>query len=418
MARFSDLPSWTAVRPWVIAGAVALLGGALLLLSPYRAAAQEAYTPAEAVSLPKNQKVTSFGTIFDDWTIELMFLADQTNKVIDVIDTSDTPTQHTVIKQLAANPAFAGGNNPGMTGPNGVVSVPTATGHELWVSDFDTVSRLGVVKVIDLASGATTHVIRTGGVGRAGMLCYDPNDNVLLVANDAEGTVQAGRIPFDTLISTVDYTVLHKIHMNGRQGPHATNGIGQCQYDQNSGNFFQTIPEVGGDGTDSRHGKLLEISPVSLRIAARFNIAKPVCDGPQGMALGLTGQALIGCADPSGQFPSSVIVNLADGSVLNTLPGYGGAGEIWFDPNHGEGFAAYFLALSPAGTIGKLGVVDAANGAQPSYPTAIGAHALAVDTIFDEVYVPIPSTGGTNICSSVAITPGIDANGCIMVFTD
>ena len=418
--RPNPLGSITA-RARLLAGAVAILGAALLLLSPYRAAAQEVFTPAEAVSLPKGEKVTDFGTIFDEWTIELMFLADQTNKVIDVIDTSDTPTQHTVIKQLAARPGFAGagGANPAIAGPNGVVTVPTETGRELWVSDYDAVNREGVVKVIDLNSGETTHVIPTGGVARAGALCYDPNDNVLLVANDSEGMVKSGRAPFDSLISTVNYEVLHKIRMNGRFGrPLATNGIGQCQWDQNSGNFFQNIPEVGGNGTDSRHGDLLEISPQSLHILARFKIPKSLCDGPEGIALGPAGQALLGCADPSGQFPSSVVVSLADGAVLNTLPGEDGAGEVWFDPNHGEGFAAYFLAISRAGTTGKLGVVDAASGEQPSYPTAIGAHSVAVDTIFDEVYVPIPSTGGTNICSSVAISPGVDANGCIMVFTN
>src|SRR5579863_9972133 len=279
----NPLGSITA-RARLVAGAVAVLGAALLLLSPYRAAAQEVFTPAEAVSLPNGEKVTGFGTIFDDWTIELMFLADQTNKVIDVIDTSNSSTQHTVIEQLAASPHFAGagGGNPGFAGPNGVATVPTQTGHELWVSDYDAANGGGVVKVIDLNSGLTTHVIPTGGVGRAGSLCYDPNDNVLLVANDSEGIVKSGRTPFDSLISTVNYEVLHKIRMNGRFGrPLATNGIGQCRWDQNSGNFFQNIPEVGGNGTDSRHGDLLEISPQSLRISARFKIPKRLCDGPE-----------------------------------------------------------------------------------------------------------------------------------------
>ena len=42
------------------------------------------------------------------------------------------------------------------------------------------------------------------------------------------------------------------------------------------------------------------------------------------------------------------------------------------------------------------------------------AHSVATDPIFDQIYVPIPSTAGGTVCSGAG---GSDAQGCIAVFT-
>ena len=83
--------------------------------------------------------------------------------------------------------------------------------------------------MIDLFSQKTTHVIFTGGVNRADELCFDPRDQLVLVANDAETP-----FPFVSIISTVNYSILQQIVMNGTvapggtvKSPAATNGIEQ-----------------------------------------------------------------------------------------------------------------------------------------------------------------------------------------------
>jgi hypothetical protein len=89
----------------------------------------------------------------------------------------------------------------------------------------------------------TTHVINTGGTKQADELCPDPRDNLVLMANDADSP------PFVTLISTVTYSVLKTIKMDGTNGtPKATNGIEQCQRNPSTGMFYLNIPEVKRSG--------------------------------------------------------------------------------------------------------------------------------------------------------------------------
>lgn len=399
----------------VIGCVVAVFGGALLGL-PNPAMAQ--FAVSGAISLPNSDKVTSFDISFDDPTFQLYFLADRTNKTIDVVDTSSSPNHDTVIAQLVADPPFAGiiDGNTSTAGPNGVVTVDS---KELWVGDYDTVNRTGVVKVINLNTGATTHVITTGGVARADELCYDPTDHLILIANDAEPITGTGGAPYDTFISTTNYEIVGTITMNGLTplAPLATNGIEQCQWSPKTGEFYQNIPEAYGPGNDTQPGQVIEISPQTLSIVGAFTIPIADCAGPQGMALGPGNQALLGCNDPNQSVPSTVIVNLKKSKVVKTVASASGAAvdgadEVWFNP----GDNTYFLGISSGATPGVLGVIDAkTKKSQPSPATGAGAHSVAADPIFNEIYVPIPSTGGTTTCSSKG---GVDANGCIAVFTD
>ena len=404
-----------ANTPGLFAGPAAVLGVAMLLLFPAPAGAQGGYTPAEAVNLPHGQKVTAFGSSYDDWVIQLYFLADRTNRSIDVVDTKDGPTQHTVIAQLPGEPPFAGISEPKgiYAGPNGVVTV---NHNELWVGDYDTVNMDGVVKVFDLSTGATTHMISTGGLARAGTLCADPNHDLVLVANDKEHLASGGGAPFDTIISTTDHSVVAKITLDGRNGaPLATHGIGQCQWDETTGNFLQALPAINRSGKKAP-GAVIEISTRSLSIVKTFTISIGDCSRPAGMALGPAGQALLGCKNPHKSVPSTVIISRSTGEVLKKVAGEDGAGEVWYDSNSSSG--EYFLAIDWGANPHRLGALDPRDTAEPSYPTGKGTRDVAVDNIFNEAYVPIPSTADTDLCASVAISPGNPANGCIMVFTN
>ena len=350
-------------------------------------------------------------------------LADRTNKSVDVIDT----TTNSVLVQLTSSTSpFAGATKSNdNAGPDGVITV----GHrEVWAGDGPS-----QVKVIDLFSQATTHVISTGGVNRADELCVDPRDKLVMVANDAESP-----FPFVSVISTASYGILQKITMNGSGGtPAATNGIEQCQWDHRTGKFYLNIPEVNGPGNDTKDGAVMVFSPQSdgtLQIDNVLDVPLANCAGPQGMAIGPDHQILLGCNDPNKTVASTIIIDdrVKKGDtavkIIATVANQDGADEVTFN----EGDNSYFLGRSGGRTgltvAQQLGIIDAGDGekigsdqsvdtGQPNLPPGSPhgtAHSVAADPVFNQVYVPIPSTSGGNVCSGAG---GSDTQGCIAVFT-
>jgi hypothetical protein len=388
--------------PAVVATAALLLVGNAAAQTP----SDEVFTATSVITLPSGQKITAFDISFVDPGLGVYLLADRTNKSVDVIDTTD----NTVTVQLTSNKCptaatpcpFAGatGNND-TSGPDGVLII----GKEVWAGDGDS-----TIKVINLISGVTTDVIKTGGKKRADELCFDPDDQLVMMANDAETP-----FPFVTLISTVSHAVLKTIVMDGTGGtPAATNGIEQCQWSPRTGKFYLNIPEVNGPGDDTKPGAVLQISPQGV-IEKTFSIPLDKCAGPQGMALGPENQILLGCNNPNHTVPSTVIINALSGTVIHVLPNEDGSDEVWF--NEGDGH--YFLAESRALPNQRLGVVDAQTGKEDPSATigaggAGGNHSVAADPVKNQVYVPIGSTSGSAICGSLG---GSNSQGCIAVFT-
>ena len=368
--------------------------------------AQEVFTATSLVTGLGSQTITRFDISFVDPTLNLYLLADRTNRAVNVVDTTNNQLLIQLKSDLcptAATPCpFAGftGNND-TSGPDGVLTV----GHEVWAGDGNS-----TIKVIDLLSHVTTHVINTGGTKRADELCLDPRDNLVLMANDADSP------PFVTLISTVNYSVLKTIKMDGTNGtPKATNGIEQCQWRPSTGMFYINIPEVNGPGDDTQPGAVLEISPETMTIVDTFTIPLGVCAGPQGMALGPENQILLGCNNPNHTVPSTVVINQRSGTVIHVLANEDGADEVWL--NEGDGH--YFLAESAARPNQRLGVVDAQTGnEEPSANIGVagagGNHSVAADPVRNQVYVPIASNSGSTICGSLG---GSNSQGCIAVFT-
>jgi len=386
-----------------------------LLLMGAAASADEVFSARTAITLPGTAKVTSFDISYVDPVTGLYLLADRTNKAVDVIDT----TTNTVLVQLTATPPFAGATpSNNNAGPDGVLVV---NHREVWAGDGPS-----QVDVIDLFSQKTTHVISTGGVNRADELCFDPRDQLVMIANDAETP-----FPFVSIISTENYSILQKITMNGAvapggtvASPAATNGIEQCQWDHRTGKFYVNIPEVNGPGNDTQPGAVVTISPETLQIEAVYSIPISKCAGPQGMAIGPDHQILLGCNDPNKTVPSTVVIDDRNGNVIATVANEDGSDEVWFN----EGDSQYFLARSGGADPQQLGVVDTdgRKGIADDQSVAIGlpnnpptsphgtAHSVAADPIFNQVYVPIPSTAGLSVCSGAG---GSDAQGCIAVFT-
>jgi hypothetical protein len=387
-------------------------------------AQDETFVKAGQIDVPGG--LNSFDIGFVDPQIGRYFLADRTNKAIDQVVTS-TNTIH----QLAAGEFF--GLQPGTntSGPNGVI---TANNHkEVWAADgvqcsnplpatgtgtCGNVLQTSRIQVIDLKTGEVTHTIDNGGQRRADELCEDPQHHVVLVANDDDLDL------FLTFISTNTYKIVGTIKLDGTdsnaQKIKATGGIEQCQWSPRTGKFYLAIPEVNGGSNplnlpNQKPGAVLEINPQTLKVEKVFPIdfaflsqtgttpATADCLGPQGMAIGPNREILLGCSN-SGK--GSVIIDERNGDLVRSLNGLNGSDEVWYNPGNNH----YFLAESNHTGGAILGVVDQRPdtiGEDASPATAAGSHSVAVDPVFNQVYVP-GNKAATSICPS--------GNGCIAIF--
>jgi len=370
-----------------------------LITVPGLAAADELFKVKTTIAIPGNP-LKSFDISWVDPSLHAYFLADRSNSSVDIIDTATKTVTH----QIGGFVGFTGNNDT--SGPDGLLTLENKGKNEIWVGDGDS-----TIKVIDYPSGTVTHTIATGGTKRADELCYDPAEHLIMMANDADSP------PFITLIPTQGpnaYTVVKTIKFDGLpgDGPKATNGIEQCQWDQRVGLFYLNLPEVNGPGNDTADGSVAVIDPRGMAVVGAFDIPVADCAGPQGMAIGPGSQILLGCNAPS--IPSGIrnaaIIDENTGSIKRVLADEGGADEVWFNPGDGH----YFLADGSHRPDEQLAIVDS-RGAEQDQTVVIAAtagagsaHSVAADPFENEAFVPIPSNAGSTICPT--------ANGCVAVF--
>jgi len=384
--------------------------------------ADEVFKPTAVVTGFGAQTIKSFDISFVDPRQAVYLLADRTNSAVDVVNTRTNK----LVKQFT--PGFVGftGNND-TSGPNGVL---IAEDNDVWVGDGN--SKLWV---IDLGSGNVDAVLSTNNVAdvnRADELCFDPDDHIVMIANDAD------KPPFVTFWDSRKsrhFQKLGQITFNGAtpRTPNATNGIEQCQYDPRTHRFLLNLPEINGAGDNTGNGAVAVINPKDLTTPERiFVLDHDKCAGPQGMALGPDRQVLLGCNSPSGITAtnpngngnfSTVVIDADARRILATINDESGADEVWFNPGDGH----YFLGRSgavpppPAPQTQLLGVIDSQRSradqsvftATKPNPPAASSHSVAADSARNQVYVPIGGNSGT-VCSSVG---GSDTLGCIAVYT-
>jgi hypothetical protein len=382
-----------AVAPW------------FLMTTGTASAADETFTLKQIISLPNGQSVGSFDIGFDDANIHTFAFADRTNASVDIIDTNT----NTVVKQLTANPPFAGVRaNPGAaSGPDGVLIVDQ---KEVWAGDAPTSCTTvapftctpdSSIKVIDIKTGATTAVMITGGQRRADELCEDVSREVVLIANDD---------PVDSFItfwSTETHAMLGKIKFDGSDanGKNITaNGIEQCKHDPRTDKYYLNIPATVNSSTNNAGVVVVISNQAPFRVEKVFTIATSTgCTGPAGMAIGPNHEIALGCGGTT-----SLIIDDRDGGIIAALGGET-SDEIWYNPGDNHYFFADDL---------KLGVVDHTGAEDLTTQTAVGSHVVAADMLKNQVYVPIndnPAEGGASkICGS---NGGDDTKGCIAVYT-
>jgi hypothetical protein len=293
--------------------------------------------------------------------------------------------------------------------------VITTNHNELWVTDGDS-----TVKVFDLNGSLTTptHVIPTGGKFRADEVCYDPEQQFVMAANNSQGEANG---PFATIISVKTHSIVKTITFDGKQGgPVATNGAEQCSYSRRTERFYITLPGINNpdDGT----GAVVVINPEDLDdkkvIEKVFTFSNADCDTPQGTAVGPDSQLMVGC-NGSTHSTNSIVIDQHNGKILAKIANESGPDMVWYNPGDGQ----YFLARSSAAAASQLlGVVDARGlqadtsvfTANKPNPPASSSHSVAADPVANQVFVAIGGNGSSTVCGT---TGGTDLQGCIAVYT-
>jgi hypothetical protein len=360
-------------------------------------------------SLPNNQSISATDVSVADAQAGIYAFADRTNASVDVFALNDNqfadgkpnpnfPRQISLAYQV---PGFVGAfTDHAVSGPDGLIIVNHA---EIWAGDGDS-----TVKVINIASHQITDIIPTGGAQRADEGAFDPVDQLVLIANDAESP-----FPFISLISTVPdssgvHQVLGQITFDGSASvtstgnpialPAATNGIEAAQYDPVSGMFFLDIPQNGANGNT---GATVMINPQTFTVEKVFTITG--CQ-PTGMALGPNSQALLGCSatnDSNATPLPAQVISLTTGATLATFP-ITGNDEVWFNPGDNNYYAAGQTNVPT-----ELGIIHADTLTfDQAIPIAPNTHSVAADSISNRVFMPLVAGSGNTAYP----------NGCVGIF--
>jgi DNA-binding beta-propeller fold protein YncE len=321
------------------------------------------------ISIP-GQPLNSFDISWIDQASGLYFLADRSNKGIDIVD----------VKKGAWVGRLEGAVGPVMkkdgtccdnahSGPNGVLTVD---GKEVWMGDGDS-----TVKVYDLKTKKLIATIETGGKARADELGYDPKDHVVAIANNADEP------PFLTFISTKTHKIIGKIEKKS-----FTDGMEQTAYNPADGLFYTDIPE---QDDDKAKGGLMVTNPKTLKEVKTITV--PNCL-PHGIAFGPGSNVFLGCnVGPARlKLPAKqVVVDVKSGQVVADVMGVGGSDESAVDNKAGRYYGA--LNGNPDGPI--LAVIDTkTNALLQKIPTGPGAHSVAAYEGNGRVYVPIAVEAG------------------------
>lgn len=307
----------------------------------------------------------------------LYALADRSNKGVDLIEAASGR----FVGRVTGFKGFDKAAGAAVSGPDGVLAVGT---HEIWAGDGDS-----SVKVIDIASRSIVATIATGGQKRVDEMAYDPDDQLVIVVNNAD------KPPFVTFISARTRKIVGKLVLD-----HATDGAEQPVWDPVTRKVYLTIPVL--DGADA-NGAVAVIDAAQHKLERMIPVAKCM---PSGLTAGPAGELLIACSDDAidAGFPAqSLIMDGRSGKIVATIDKVGGSDEVWYDSKSGYYYLA--AAKNPGGPV--LGVIDARSHRWiANVPSGPRAHSVAADPRSGRVLVPIEARPDSKDCAA----------GCIAVY--
>jgi hypothetical protein len=384
----------------------------------------------------------SFDISWVDQASRTYYLADRSNKAVDIVDT----TSNLLITQLAANPAFrgftacsAGGGANDCAGPNGVATSTNC----LFVTDAP--SRVVSFNKATLAQVSDVQTDPTDPT-RADELAVDPKDSLILAINNASSPPFGTFVTFDptTCTLTPPDPKTDRVTFDLGHGVNATNGAEQPIWDPGTQKFYVSIPQIG---PAVEEGGVVRIDPKTKTVDQTFGIK--FCS-PAGLTLGPNEDVLVGCntvfntagklwtaIDPLTAAPIQVILNVVTGEQTQ-VAGVGVGDEVWFNKGDGNYYTASSTSpLRPLDVVPSppvppltaqgaaiLGVIDAKDKKvlqlvptfnvpqvppPPAAPTghpAGTAHSVAVDATNNHIFVPLAANNVFPDCTT----------GCIAVY--
>ncbi len=371
--------------------AVPIVTGLLLVMSAGPAAASGTVSFNKDINPPSTR---SFDISFVENSTGLDFVADRTNNAVDMLDAkSDSFLGYIAKGQFTGtgpSPCLAPGNSHACGGPNGVL---TDSSHDVWAGDGNS-----TVKVLKpeqgTGSAAVLADISTGGKYRADEMAYDPIDQIVLVANDAEGFLtfihaNGGSSSVETHFYYSDNQVSKPATVNGLATPGG--GIEQSVWDPQTRLFYQALPACS-DATCSpvTTGRVDVFRPDGTFVRSH---SIPGCtNGPTGLALGEAQRFLGACEN------GAAVIQVQSGTVQDIVANVGGADEVWFNPGDHQ----FYLGISGSGTTGDLGVVTRGPGNHftGTLLTGHGGHSVAAYAGNNHVFEPEKNGSGIALWTS------------------
>jgi hypothetical protein len=371
---------------------LAACGGNSVNTTPVSSPVSTTYTAGKAITFMNwppatgaSPAVSSFDISFIDPTVSQYYVSDRNNAGVSVIST----TTQTYLRTAGAG-SFQGykpngpGNAPATNaGPNGLVSIGNGIvfagdgNSTLKVVNANTGTLLGTQPSVNPYTGIPLPAT-CGGAGtpttgagnqRLDEMGYDPADGVVLAINDAACP------PFGTFFSTTPpYAAVGSIAYTTANG-----GAEQPTWDPSQKQFIQPLPTT----IANPNGEVDLVDPLAHAVTKVFALASN-CQ-PNGTALGPNETLFLGCS-ATGEI---LTINATSGATINTISGYGGCDEVWYNPN-----ANRFYAACSNNASGPMLIVASGTGTLiAAIPTSTGAHSVAVDPVTDTVYLPTQKSG-------------------------
>jgi DNA-binding beta-propeller fold protein YncE len=350
-----------------------LMASALAAMTFAGAAAAAELKKIAEIPIP-GVPLESFDISFVDQKSQRYYLADRSNKSLDVFDAKDNKFIGRVGGFIG--PVMVNGKvNNDKSGPDGVVIV----GNTAWVGDGDS-----TVKIIDLKSMKVVDTFSTGGESRVDEMAYDPKDQVFIGINNAEEP------PFATLVSTKPgHKILAKIPF-----PDATDGAEQPGYNAADGKFYVSIPELK---KDVHNGGVAVIDPKTAKLVKIIPVQN--CHA-NGLAFGPKQNFVLGCTADGKEMPANItIMNAKTGAVVANVADIGGADMVAYGKKNNHYYTA--SRNMPEGPV--LGVIDATTNKLLQKIALKGGnpHSVAVNDSNGHVFVPVGAQNGGCSCIHV-----------------
>ncbi len=388
------------IKYW--SGLVGLLGfvGGIAAIAP---PADAGYILKTTIAVPASEdnsvggNFNTFDISFFDGSTQLDYVADRSNASVDIFSAA---TDTFVGRVGGSGQLFQGQKaSNAASGPDGVVTTNLPGQHQLWAGDGNS-----TLKAFDIANAyapipptttSGSSGINTGGAFRVDEMAFDPKDNVVAAANNADTP------PFVTLVNAANSTILKQVKFDGTGGtPNATGGIEQPGWDKNTQRFYISIVQVDGTGPGGIAQMDAAGNVTHFYDFANFGITS--C-GPTGLAVGKNSLLTVGCGNAGTQ--SILFDPTANGGngMLIPFPQVSGGDEVWFDPTSDLSF------VTAQNNIGGpvLGIIDDATLSWiQNVTTSPGAHSVAVDPVSGDAFVPFGGIAGNTTCET----------GCVAVF--